>query len=227
MASSSAYSCCKRCCPAWGWENYALIPGNVPHVHLFRHEWLRAFRAVHRLGNLLLVGDLRIPGRHLHGLRPARGRGLAARAQPPGASTPARAIRGHGGVRTCWPSVPALGTTTTRTCSTNTSPRRTVVISWPTMKSSSRNTRTLDQPKLTAVDTAIDIFPARRSFSGTGRFTLQNKSDHPISEMHLTDQYESVSQVQFDRPFHLVSRSPRNLVQHLCARSAARRSARS
>ncbi len=69
----------------------------------------------------------------------------------------------------------------------------------------------LDQPKLTAVDTAIDIFPARRSFSGAGRYTLQNKSDHPISEVHLTDQFESVTQVQFDRPFHRVSASPRNL----------------
>ncbi len=69
----------------------------------------------------------------------------------------------------------------------------------------------LDQPKVTAVDAAIDIFPAQRSFSGTGRFTLQNKSDHPISEIHVTDQHESVSQVQFDRPFHLVSRAPRNL----------------
>jgi ABC-2 type transport system permease protein len=69
----------------------------------------------------------------------------------------------------------------------------------------------LDQPKVTAVDAAIDIFPAQRSFSGTGRFTLQNKSDHPISEIHVTDQHESVTQVQFDRPFHLVSRAPRDL----------------
>src|SRR6202041_2424247 len=35
----------------------------------------------------------------------------------------------------------------------------------------------LDQPKVTAVDATIDIYPAQRSFSGTGRFTLQNKSD--------------------------------------------------
>jgi ABC-2 type transport system permease protein len=69
----------------------------------------------------------------------------------------------------------------------------------------------LDQPKLTAVDTTIDIYPVRRSFSGTGRYTLQNKSDHPISQVHITDQFESVSQVQFDRPFHRVSASPRNL----------------
>jgi ABC-2 type transport system permease protein len=69
----------------------------------------------------------------------------------------------------------------------------------------------VDQPKVTAVDATIDIYPAQRSFNGTGRFTLQNKSDHPILEIHLTDQYESVSQVHFDRPFHLVSASPRNL----------------
>ena len=69
----------------------------------------------------------------------------------------------------------------------------------------------VDQPKVTAVDATIDIYPAQRSFSGTGRFTLQNKSDHPLSEIHLTDQFESVAQVHFDRPFHLVSASPRNL----------------
>jgi ABC-2 type transport system permease protein len=69
----------------------------------------------------------------------------------------------------------------------------------------------LDQPKITAVDAAIDIYPAQRSFRGTGRYTLQNKSARAISEIHLTDQFQSVSQVQFDRPFHRVSSSPRNL----------------
>ena len=68
----------------------------------------------------------------------------------------------------------------------------------------------LTQPKVTAVDTAINIFPERRAFEGTGRYTLQNKSDQPISQIHLTDAHESVSKVQFDRPFHLVSRAPRN-----------------
>jgi ABC-2 type transport system permease protein len=68
----------------------------------------------------------------------------------------------------------------------------------------------LVQPKVTAVDTVVDIYPERRSFAGTGRFTLQNKSGQPISEIHLTDQFETVSQVKFDRPFHLVSSSARN-----------------
>ena len=33
----------------------------------------------------------------------------------------------------------------------------------------------------------------------------------PIAQIHITDQHESVSNVQFDRPFHLVSRAPRDL----------------
>ncbi|MDP9010987.1 MAG: hypothetical protein M3N91_20185 [Pseudomonadota bacterium] len=69
----------------------------------------------------------------------------------------------------------------------------------------------LVQPKLTAVDTIIEIYPEHRSFAGTGSFTLQNKSAQPIGQIHLTDEHETVSQVQFDRPFHLVSRSARDM----------------
>jgi ABC-2 type transport system permease protein len=69
----------------------------------------------------------------------------------------------------------------------------------------------LPQPKVTAVDANIDIYPQRRSFEGTGRFTLQNKSGQPVSQIYLTDKYQAVTQIHFDRPFHLVSRSPRNL----------------
>ena len=67
------------------------------------------------------------------------------------------------------------------------------------------------QPKVTAIDSQIDIDPSHRSFSGSGRFTLQNKTAQPISQIHLTDTNESVSQVHFDRPFHLVSSAPRDL----------------
>ncbi len=69
----------------------------------------------------------------------------------------------------------------------------------------------LPQPKVTAVEANINIYPERRSFDGTGQFTLQNKSSAPISEIHITDEQQSVSKVQFDRPFHVVSRSPRDL----------------
>ena len=69
----------------------------------------------------------------------------------------------------------------------------------------------LAQPKITAVDARIDIDPSQRSFSGTGRFTLQNKTAQPISQIHITDTMQSVSNIQFDRPFHLVSSAARNL----------------
>ncbi len=67
------------------------------------------------------------------------------------------------------------------------------------------------QPKITAMDAAINIFPERRSFDGNVRLTLQNKTTQPISQIHLTDQKQSVSNVRFDRPFRLVSSAPRNL----------------
>jgi ABC-2 type transport system permease protein len=66
-------------------------------------------------------------------------------------------------------------------------------------------------PKVTAVDATVDIYPERRSFAGTGKMTLQNKSTQPMSQIHLTDEQQAVSNVSFDRPFRLVSRSPRDL----------------
>ena len=66
-------------------------------------------------------------------------------------------------------------------------------------------------PKVTAVDATINIYPDRRSFDGNVRITMQNKTNQPISQIHLTDQRQSVSNVQFDRPFHLVSSAPRNI----------------
>ncbi len=69
----------------------------------------------------------------------------------------------------------------------------------------------LDQPKVTAVDATINIYPERRSFDGSVRMTLQNKTNQPIAQIHLTDQKQSVTNVQFDRTFHLVSAAPRNM----------------
>jgi ABC-2 type transport system permease protein len=69
----------------------------------------------------------------------------------------------------------------------------------------------LPQPKIIAVDANIDIFPERRAFSGTGHFVLQNKTAAPISQLHLVDNEQSVTNVHLDRPFHKVSSSPRDL----------------
>ncbi len=67
------------------------------------------------------------------------------------------------------------------------------------------------QPKVTTVDATINIYPERRSFDGNVRLTLQNKTNQPIPQIHVTDQKQSVTNVQFDRPFHLVSSAPRNI----------------
>ncbi len=69
----------------------------------------------------------------------------------------------------------------------------------------------LPQPKIIAVDANIDIYPERRAFSGAGHFVLQNKTAAPISQIHIVNSQQSISNVQFDRPFHVVSSSPRAL----------------
>jgi ABC-2 type transport system permease protein len=69
----------------------------------------------------------------------------------------------------------------------------------------------LSQPKVTAIDATVNIYPDRRSFDATGRYTLQNKSLAPIAQIHITDEQEAISDVKFDRPFRLVSRAPRDL----------------
>ena len=65
----------------------------------------------------------------------------------------------------------------------------------------------LPQLKVTAVDAKVDIDPAHRAFSGSGTYTLQNKTPAPIRQVHLTDFREAVRSISFDRVFHLVSRS--------------------
>ena len=74
-----------------------------------------------------------------------------------------------------------------------------------------RQYRNLPQPKVTAVDTVVNIDPQHRSFDGVGTFTLQNKTGAPLSDVHLTGDTEgTVEEVQFDRPFHRTFQAPRN-----------------
>ena len=62
-------------------------------------------------------------------------------------------------------------------------------------------------PKVTSLDATIDIFPERRSFSGSIREAIQNKSTEPIPKIYITDENQSISNLKFDRPFHLISQS--------------------
>lgn len=57
----------------------------------------------------------------------------------------------------------------------------------------------LPQPKITAVEVKVDIFPERRAFAGTGSYTLVNKTDQPISTLHILDGNESLESLSFDR----------------------------
>ncbi|HXJ96281.1 MAG TPA: M1 family aminopeptidase [Terriglobia bacterium] len=61
----------------------------------------------------------------------------------------------------------------------------------------------LPQPKITAVDVTVDIFPERRSFTGSGHYMLVNHTAQPISEIHISDGRESVDEVRFDRTAHV------------------------
>jgi hypothetical protein len=77
------------------------------------------------------------------------------------------------------------------------------------------------QLKVVEADSSVDIFPERRSFSGTGRFLLQNKYPVPISQIHISDAHpgafgainteRSLSDISFGRPFHVVSVSSNGL----------------
>ena len=57
----------------------------------------------------------------------------------------------------------------------------------------------LPQPKITAVEVKVDVFPERRAFAGTGSYTLVNKTDQPISTVHILDGNESLEDLSFDR----------------------------
>ncbi len=55
-------------------------------------------------------------------------------------------------------------------------------------------------PKITAVDTAVDIYPENRSFSATGTYTAVNETDKPIQDIYVTNGRRSLKAVTFDRP---------------------------
>ncbi|MFY9938557.1 MAG: ABC transporter permease, partial [Silvibacterium sp.] len=58
-------------------------------------------------------------------------------------------------------------------------------------------------PKVIAVDTTVNIYPERRSFSATGWYVLQNNTAQPISDIHITGSRDSIDEIHFDRPAQL------------------------
>ncbi len=96
-----------------------------------------------------------------------------------------------------------------------------------TTSATSRNTSSFRSPRLTAVDAPINIYPERRSFDGTGRFTLQNKTGAPISQVHSPTNTQSVSQGAIRPAFSPGEPRPARSVFHLRAGSSAALRARS
>ncbi|HEX3913467.1 MAG TPA: M1 family aminopeptidase [Steroidobacteraceae bacterium] len=195
---------------SWGWENSLLIPGNVPayvysDMNGYGHYvpaifwattyWFAVFAF---LGVISMIfarrgteDSLRARGRRARARMPAFGVGAAVCAL----------IRVGAGVWYYY-NAHVLNEYTTA------ADRRHQLADY---ERQFKKYETLVQPKITAVDTTIGIYPGQRSFSGAGRYTLQNKSAQVISEIHITDQNQSVSQVRFDRPFHRISSSARDL----------------
>ncbi|SFS07920.1 Peptidase family M1 [Granulicella pectinivorans] len=68
----------------------------------------------------------------------------------------------------------------------------------------------LPQPKITDVDTRVNLLPETRSFEATGTFTLKNKTDQPIPDIHINATKESVDEVTFDRPSHITLSDPKH-----------------
>lgn len=55
-------------------------------------------------------------------------------------------------------------------------------------------------PKITAVDTSVNIFPERRSFNATGTYTAVNQSAKPIQDIYVSNSRRSIRSISFDRP---------------------------
>lgn len=195
---------------SWGWENSLLIPGNVPaYIYSDMNGYGHFVPAIvwattYWFAIFAFLGLISMAYARRGTEDSLRARSRLARARIPALSAAMAACASLAVGSGAWYYYNAH----VRNDYTTAADRRHQLAGY---EREFKKYEKLEQPKLTAVDAAIDIYPAQRSFSGTGRYTLQNKSGRPISEIHLTDQYESVSQVQFDRPFHLISASPRNL----------------
>ncbi len=59
----------------------------------------------------------------------------------------------------------------------------------------------LNQPKITDTYVEVDIFPEIRDFTASGYYILRNKSDEPISEIHIqrSPDFQVITELNFDR----------------------------
>ena len=72
---------------------------------------------------------------------------------------------------------------------------------WARYEKEFKQYETLPQPKITAVDVAVDIVPEHATLTAKGVYTLVNKDLKPIPTVHILDRARTLKAVSFDRPF--------------------------
>jgi len=80
-------------------------------------------------------------------------------------------------------------------------PRKAREALWARYEKEFKQFEALPQPKITAVDLVVDLVPERAMATATGTYTLFNKSNQPISDIHIVDSSRSLKDLSFDRPF--------------------------
>jgi hypothetical protein len=80
-------------------------------------------------------------------------------------------------------------------------PRRVRETRWARYEKEFKQYETLPQPKITAVEVAVDIVPERATITATGIYTLVNKDVMSISTVHVLDNERTLKALSFDRPY--------------------------
>ncbi len=172
---------------ALGWEHRALPLTRGPRRPLLGHERVRPFRRAAVLVRPVL-GLLRGPARRRD--PPVLGAGRRHGAAPaPGASRAGASARPRARSRPApWPASRerAAGSTTTRTSSTATSRGRSSRTARRPTRRSTRSTRSSTAPASRPCARTWTSTPSGAPPRSAARYTLRNKTDHPIEEVHLT-----------------------------------------
>ena len=84
---------------------------------------------------------------------------------------------------------------------TDFTPRKANEARWARYEKEFKQYETLPQPKITAVEVAVDIVPEQATITANGTYTLVNKSSVPIPSVHILDNNRALKKLTFDRPF--------------------------
>ena len=80
---------------------------------------------------------------------------------------------------------PAATSSTTRTSSITTRPTTSATNAPPRRRSCTKSTTASPQPRITDVQADVDIYPDKRWVDIRGTYTLVNKTQQPISDLHV------------------------------------------